>query len=170
MACGTRAPCNEKRSRRVLVEAVNELGPSALVGKSVEKPVEVLRRLRPALGRKPRRLVEDESAAVLVDHHVADVLLLVRAQGIVPRLPWRRTSGRCLERRYPYLLPGLDPVAGNGPFPGKAQLARPRPARDEVEAYFRHVPLEPAVETDPVILVGHGKGNGFAHERAISES
>jgi len=25
-------------------------------------------------------------------------------------------------------------------------------------------------ETDAVIIVGHGKGNGFAHERAISES
>src|SRR5579864_7306168 len=170
MARGTRAPRNEECTRRVLVETVNQLGASALVRKSVEKAVEMLGRLRPALGREPRRLVEDEGAAVLMDHHVANELLLVRAQRVAPRLLWRRTGGRNLERRYPYLLPGLDPVAGNGPFPGKAQLARPRPARDEIEADLRHVPLEPAVETDPVILVGHGKGNGFAHERAISES
>lgn len=170
MARGTRALRNEEGARGVLVEAVNQLGPSALVGKSVEKPVEMLGRLRPALGREPRRLVENEGALVLVNDHVANELLLVCAELLASRLPTGRAGGGSFERWNSYLLSGFDPVAGHRSLSGQPKLARSRPARDEVEADFGHVPFEPAIETDPVIVVGYNEGSRIAHERPISES
>ena len=107
------APRHEQRPRRILVEPVDELGPSRfLVGESVEQPVEMLRRLRPALRRETRRLVEHEGMGVAMDHHVADELLFVLGERVAPRL---RPSAPCrLFRgwRHADLLPGLDPVAG----------------------------------------------------------
>jgi hypothetical protein len=81
-----RAPRHQQRAGRVLVEPMDELRPTALPRQAVEQPVEMLRRLGPALSRQARRLVEHEGVWVLVDHHLADELLLVLRERIGPLL------------------------------------------------------------------------------------
>ena len=84
-----------KRPRRILVEPVDQLGPAALVREPVEQPVKMLVGLGAALGREARRLVEHERGGILVDHHVANKLLLVLAQRVAPGLPPRRGAVAC---------------------------------------------------------------------------
>src|SRR6478735_138889 len=96
-------------------------------------------------------------------------------------MPWRNDLPR--ERSAPQaarrtfggrgnsdFLPCLDAVARRRLLAVNAQQARPRPARDHVEADLRHVPLEPAVEPDAVVIFGNFESTGVAHRTADSES
>ena len=142
------------------------LGRPPLVGQPVEQPVEMLVGLGPALRREPRRLVEHEGVRVLVDHHVADELRFFLGQRLALGLRPRRSRRRRFGRRHADLLPGLDPVAGHRALAVEPQLPGPRPARDEVEADVGHVPLEPAVEADAVVVLVDGEGARVGHRRA----
>ena len=126
--------------------------------------------LRSALRCKTRRFVEDECVGALVDHHISDELLLLGGQvHPLSQCPCgTRRNG--LRRRDPDLLTGLDPVARNRALAGKPKLSRPSPARDEVEADLGHVPFEPAIEPDSVVIFVDGEGACFAHSGRISES
>src|SRR5436190_7507800 len=152
MASGSRRASNQQCPRRVLVEAVDELGAAAVVANPVEEAVEMLRRLGSALRREAGRLVEHERGGVLVNHHVADELLFLGHEWVALRL--RTDAGRrALLRRNADLLPRFDAVAGNGTLAGQAQLPGPRPARHGVEANVWQVPLEPSVQADSVIVI-----------------
>src|SRR4029079_1372176 len=125
-ACGAR---DQQSARRVLVEAMDELGPAALVADAVEQAIEMLGRLSPALSRKSRRLVEDESVGVFVDDHVTNELHLVLGQHLARALRPCRPRRSCSGRWNANFLPGLDAIARPGPLAVDAQLAGPGPAR-----------------------------------------
>jgi len=164
MAGGSCSPGDQKRSRCVLVETMHKLWPSAFVRKPVQKPIEMLRGLRPALRRQSRRFVQHESAGILVDHHVANELRFFFSERIASRLlPLRR--GCRIEWRHTDFLTRFHSVAGYRPFPVQAKLAGSRPAGHDVEADIRHVPLEPAVQADSVVVIGYGKSAYIAHGR-----
>src|SRR6185369_3572399 len=166
MPGGPRGPGDEQSARRVLVEAMNELGQYALVGQPVEQPIEMSGRLGPALGRQARRLVEYERRRILVDHHVANERDLVVGQPLAPRLRPRRPRRRRVGRRHPDLLPGFDAVARNRLLAVEPQLPGARPARYQVEADVGQVALEPAVEADAVVVVADGEGARLGHSGA----
>ncbi len=170
MARRARAFRHQQRARSVLVEPVDQLRPPAFAREAVEQPVEMVPGLGPALRREARRLVEDEGVGILVDYQVADEPRLVLAQRVALGLGPGRARRRELGRWNADFLPRLDPVARDRALPGQPQLARARPARDEVEAHLGHVPLEPAVESDPVVILGYGEGTDVAHAAPISES
>src|SRR5207244_6012391 len=76
---------------------------------------------------------------------------------------------RCRRgRRDADLLPRLDPVAGRRALAREAQLSRPRPARDQVEADVRQVPLEPPVEPDSVVVFADGEGAHIGHRLRLA--
>ena len=164
------APRHQQRTRRILVEPVDQLGPARFAREPVEQPIEVLRGLGPALRRQTRRFVEHERIRIFMDDHVADELHFLVRERLPLRLRPRRTRRRSVCRRNADLLPRLDPVAGRRPLARETQLPRPRPARDEVEADLGHVPLEPAVEPNSVVVIGNSEGARLGHARALSES
>ncbi len=163
-------PRHQQRPRRILVEPVHQLGPPAFVRQTIQQSVEMVSRLGPALRREPRRLVEHEGVRVLMDDHVANELLFVRGKGVALRFFPRRARRGGLERRNADFLPRLDAIPGYRPLARQPQLTRPRPARYNVEADLGHVPLEPTVEPDAVVVLVDGEGADVAHERALSES
>ena len=157
---------DQQRTRRILVEAVDQLGPSAVIGQPVEQAIEMLRSLGAALRREARRLVEHEGARISIDHHVAHQLLFLWRQLLALTLRTRRPRRHGLERGNTDLLPRFDPVARHRALAGQPQLPGPRPARNQVEADIRHVPLEPAVEANAVVVVADGKDARVGHAGA----
>jgi hypothetical protein len=135
---------------------VDELRPRRVaLGEAVEQPVEMVVRLRPALGGEAGRLVDDDRRLVLVDHQRTDEGGLVCAEQRPHRLLLLRRGIRFGLRRDAHDLARLDPVAGRGALAVEAELPGPRPARDLAEADLGQVALEPAVEADAVILLAH---------------
>ena len=141
---------------------MDELRPAAFITEGIEETIEVLVGLGPTLRREPRRFVEHEGIRVLVDHHLADELLLVLGQRIAL---WLGTIANRLrvERRHADFLPRFDPIARHRALAPKPQLARPGPARDDVEGDVGQVPLEPAVEPNAVVVLGNGESAKIAH-------
>ena len=78
------------------------------------------------------------------------------------RCPWRQVSVTCVSGT---LSPGRS---------GEAELAGAGPARDDVEAGVGQMALEPAVESDAVILDRDGEladlvaGGGLVHAVALA--
>src|SRR5215208_6105278 len=105
--------------------------------------------LGPALRRQARRLVEDEGIRILEDHHLADELRFFFADRIALRL-----------------RPGRALWLGSGRR--QTQLPGPGPARHDIEADLRHVPREPPVEADSVVVCVDGEDAWLGHRRAIS--
>src|SRR3569623_3307335 len=130
----------------------------------------MLRRLGPTLCRQPGRLVEDEGIGILMDDHVANQLHLVFGQWFALRLSPSGPRGGGRRGRNADVLPRLHPVARQRALAGNPQLSGPRPARHDVEGDVGHVPLEPAIDADSVVLVGDNEGSKIAHAGPISGS
>ena len=177
MPRGARRARHHQDAAGILVEAVDQFGPVAVVvGQPVEQAVEMLVGLGPALRREARRLVEHHPVAAARDHHVADIgLLVVGQRHDHPRRTTARTfGGRRLGGGDAQDLARFDPVARRDALAIDADLPGPCPARDEVEAGVGQVPLEPAVEADPVIVRGDGEGphivGAGAHRAPLARS
>ena len=81
MSRGPGRPRDEQYPRRVLVEAMDELGALALlVGQRVEQAVDVLNGVGPALRRKARGLVEHDPVGPARQHHVLNVARFLLGQ------------------------------------------------------------------------------------------
>src|SRR5688572_3057086 len=119
--------------------------------------------LGPALRRQAGRLVEHEGDRALVDDHLAHQLRLFLGQRLALAFRSRRPRGHRVRWRKLNRLTGLDSVARRGSLAVDAQLTGPRPARDDVEADLRQVPLEPAVKADAVVLVVYGEFARLGH-------
>src|SRR5215213_1846820 len=123
----------------------------------------MLRRLGPALGRQAGRLVQHECARIAVDHHVAHQLYFFLGQRLALALGPAGSRRRLVSRGNAYRLPRLDPIAWRGLLAIDPELSCSRPARNDIEADVRHVPLEPAVQSDSVVILADGEGSGFGH-------
>src|SRR3954451_2812991 len=119
--------------------------------------------LGPALRREDRRLVENERLRVVVNYDFPDELRLVVGERVTRGHRARRPRRRRIGRRKSDLLPRLDPVAGRRLLAVEPELPGPRPARDDVEADLGHMPLEPPVEPNAVVILGYGEGAGVGH-------
>ncbi|KIU01456.1 hypothetical protein QU38_01535, partial [Staphylococcus aureus] len=144
----------------------DELGPALrLELERVEQAVDMLGGLGAALGGEARRLVEHQRRLVAVAHQAAgDVDLLVAELDALALRPGGLFDLGRLGRRHADHLALADMVARLGARAVDAQLAGARPARDGVEAGVRHVPLEPAIEPDAVVIgLDQELADGIAH-------
>src|SRR3546814_2374199 len=122
-----------QRSGRVLVQPVNQLGPSLSVeDQCVQQAVQVLSRLCPPLRGKPRRLVDDDRLWILVDDHVLRKSDFVFAEVNGAHPLHRRCSlyfgGHAND------LPFGAPVARRSARAIDAELHRPCPPPNEVRS------------------------------------
>ena len=122
----------------------------------IEQPVDMARRLGAALGGEAGGLVEDDGGLGLQHHHVLGQRQLFRAERAALA---RRTVRRLAARRHADLLPGDEPIVGLGALAVDADLPGASPFADRGEADLGQVPLEPAIEPDPVVI-------GYDHELA----
>src|ERR1700741_4552150 len=103
---------------------MHELRPSALIGESVQKAIKMLRGFGAALCCQSRRLVKDEGARILIDHHLANETRFILGQRLSFWFGPCTSGWRGLEWRNADLLASLDPIARHG-FPAiEPQLAR----------------------------------------------
>jgi hypothetical protein len=165
---------DQQHARRILVEPVDQFWPALrLELDAIEQTIDMALGLGAALRREAGILVEHDRGTIAVDHHLLDILLVLRAQRRTLLLGLRLPGGGGrLQRGDADRLACLDPVAGRDALAVDAKLARARPARDDVEARIRDVALEPAIEPDAVVVVGHDEGlcvgDGVAHAKALT--
>src|SRR5690349_6695461 len=103
-----------------------------------------------------------------MDHHLADQFLFLGRERLARLLRPRSARGFGLARWDLDRLPRLKPVARRCALSVHAKLAGPRPARHDVERRRRQVALEPAVETDAVVVLADSEGTRFAHAAVLS--
>jgi len=113
------------------------------------------RGLAAALRRQTRGLVDHQRRLVLVNDQFPGKVDLVLRQ---IRLRFRDAS-RALDflRRHPQYLTGLEPIAGSDALAVDPQLPGPRPAGNDVERHIVHMPLEPAIDPDIIIIGRNGE-------------
>ena len=146
---------DQQRARRVLVQPVDQFGPPLrLELQCIEQAVDMGGRLGPALRRQTWRLVQDQRVAILVDHHFARERFLVLGQDVARAHRRLAALGRRgFGGRHAQHLARRDPVARCGAQAVDAQLAGARPFGDRGEAGVGHMPLEPTVQPDTVIVI-----------------
>ena len=127
--------------------------------------------LVPPCVASPGGLLRTNACGSSVDDHVAHELHFFLGQRLALALrparsapAPRRPAGRGFPARPRSGRPGRPCL------PLSAQLPGPRPARDDVEADVRHVPLEPAVEPDAVVVLVDGEGACLGHAPRPSEA
>ena len=166
-ACG---PRQQQNARGVLVEPVHQFRATGPVeDQRIEQTVDMFGGRGAALRRQPRRLVDHNGLRVAVDHQTLGKGNLVFAQRrarSVHRHPRDCSGGRRFFRWQAQYLPLGHPVSRISPFTVDPELPSPGPARHQIEADRRHIPLEPAVEPDPVIIGGHGEFTAHGKLRA----
>ena len=139
----------------ILVEPVDQLGPRFRIkGQRVEQAIEMSRGLAAALCRQSGRLVDDNRRLVLVNNQFPGEIDLVLRQ---VRLGFR-DAPRPFDFLWgdPQYLSGLQAITRRHSFAIYPQLPGPRPARNNIERHVVHVPLEPAIDPD-IIIVGRNR-------------
>ena len=109
----------------------------------------MVERVRPALRRKARRLVQHQRALGPLDQHG---LRLLDLGGLELALRLGLLVRRIAPRGHANLLPLGQPVVGLDPLAVDPDLAGARPFADRAEADLRQVPLEPPVHPDAVVI------------------
>ena len=140
-------PVHEARARLVLAFDIG-----------VEQAVDMVERVGPALRRKARWLVDHQRALGLLDQHGLGLLDL---GGLELALGLGLLVRRIAARGHANLLSLGQPVVGLHPLAVDAHLPGARPFADRAETDLRQVPLEPAIDANPVIVGVHGEAAYF---------
>ncbi len=149
-----RSAGDQQDARGILVEPVDQPWARAVLRIGIEQPVDMGIGPAAALGGKARRLVEHDRGAVLGNDHAFGQRQLLRGQ----RLPGPRLLfGAFAAGGNAQHLARAQPVGHIGAFAVHPDLPGPGPAADRGKADLRQVPLEPAIEPDPVIVGRNGE-------------
>ena len=155
MAGRARAPSDQQRTRRVLVEPVDELGrpPSSsgrragdrvlvvFVPPCVARPGGLLRTKAFGSSKITMSRTNCSSSAVSGWASAWSAIATPCCPAAEPGFPARLRRGRRAPRACP-----------------RGATGQSAPTRDEVEADLRQMPLKPAVEADAVVVLADGEG------------